>query len=122
MRNNIKKRLFGNEDKYIQEVLDQEFRTSSGAMMMKRLEAAFAERFDSKYAISFVNGTATMHAALEAMGVGVGDEVIVPPLTMSATTFAVMQAGATPVFADVNDKTFQIDPASTQIDPESTSN
>ena len=112
MGNNIKKRLFGNEHKYIQEVLDQEFRTSSGAMMMKRLEAAFAERFDSKYAISFVNGTATMHAALEAMGVGVGDEVIVPPLTMSATSFAVMQAGATPVFADVNDKTFQIDPAS----------
>jgi len=109
------KRLFGNEKKYIQEVLDQEFRTSSGATMMKRLEAAFAEQFDSKYAISFINGTATMHAALEAMGVGIGDEVIVPPLTMSATSFAVLQAGATPVFADVNDETFQIDPASIEL-------
>jgi perosamine synthetase len=83
--------------------------------MMKRLEAAFAKRFDSKYAISFVNGTATMHAALEAMGIGIGDEVIVPPLTMSATSFAVLQAGATPVFADVNDETFQIDPASIEL-------
>ena len=115
MENIINKRLFGNERKYIQEVLDQEFRTSSGATMMKRLEAAFAERFESKYAISFINGTATMHATLEAMGVGVGDEVIVPPLTMSATSFAVLQAGATPVFADVNGETFQIDPASIEL-------
>jgi perosamine synthetase len=80
--------------------------------MMRRLETAFAEKFSSKYAISFVNGTATMHAALEAMGVGPGDEVIVPPLTMSATTFAVLQANATPVFADVDADTFQIDAAS----------
>ena len=70
--------------------------------MMKRLETEFAERFESKYAISFTNGPATMHADLEAMGVGVGDEVIVPPLTMSATTFAVLQVGATPIFADVD--------------------
>ena len=42
-----------------------------------------------------------MHSALEAIGLGIGDEVIVPPLTMSATTFAVLQANATPVFADV---------------------
>ena len=53
-----------------------------------------------------------MHAALEAAGVGVGDEVIVPPLTMSATTFAVLQANATPVFADVDPNTYQIDPVS----------
>ena len=112
---NFKKRLFGNESRYVQEVLSQEFRTSSGATMMKRLEAEFAERFNSKYAISFINGTATMHAALEAMGVGVGDEVIVPPLTMSATSFAVLQAGATPVFADVDGKTFQIDPKSIEL-------
>ena len=114
MKEEFNKRLFGNEKKYIQEVLDQEFRTSSGATMMKRLEAAFAERFESKYAISFVNGTSTMHAALEAMDVGIGDEVIVPPLTMSSTSFAVLQTGATPVFADVDAKTFQIDPTSVE--------
>ena len=75
---------------------------------MRRLEEAFAERFGSKYAISMVNGTATLHACLEAAGVGVGDEVIVPPLTMSATAFAVLQTGATPVFADVDPDTYQI--------------
>jgi perosamine synthetase len=105
-------RIFGNELKYVQEVLETEFRSSRGSMMMRRLEDAFAKRFGGKYAISFVNGTATMHAALEAWGIGPGDEVIVPPLTMSATTFAVLQAGATPVFADVDEDTFQIAAAS----------
>src|SRR4051812_22521018 len=100
-------RVFGNELKYVQEVLETEFRSSQGSMMMRRLEEAFAKRFGGRYAISFVNGTATMHAALEAWGIGPGDEVIVPPLTMSATTFAVLQASATPVFADVEEDTFQ---------------
>ena len=105
-------RVFGNELKYVQEVLATDFRSSMGSGFMRRLEQAFGERFGSPYAISFVNGTATMHAALEAWGIGPGDEVIVPPLTMSATTFAVLQAGATPVFADVDPETFQIDPES----------
>ena len=108
----VTKRLFGNELVYLKEVLETEFRSSSGSIMMKRLEEAFSSRFGMEYGISFVNGTATMHAALEAMGIGPGDEVIVPPLTMSATTFAVLQANATPIFADVDPDTFQIDPAS----------
>ena len=115
MNDSIINRLFGNEEKYVKEVFEGEFRTSTGATMMKRLETAFAERFESKFAISFINGTATMHAALEAMGIGVGDEVIVPPLTMSATSLAVIQAGATPIFADVDDRTFQIDPESIKL-------
>jgi perosamine synthetase len=105
-------RVFGNEWKYVKEVLETDFRSSRGSLMMRRLEDAFAQRFGGKYAISFVNGTATMHAALEAWGIGPGDEVIVPPLTMSATTFAVLQASATPVFADVEEDTFQISAAS----------
>jgi len=105
-------RLGGNELDYVREVLGHEFRSSKGSVMTSRLEARFAERFGSRYAISFVNGTATMHAALEAMGVGPGDEVVVPPLTMSATTLAVLQCNATPVFADVDPDTFQIDPKS----------
>lgn len=109
---NIESRIFGNELKYVQEVLDTEFRSSSGSLMMRRLEEEFGKRYGVKYPISFINGTATMHAALEAMGIGPGDEVIVPPLTMSATSFAVLQANATPVFADVDIHTFQIDPIS----------
>lgn len=101
-------RVNGNEEKYLLEVLSSDFRSSSGSRMTKKLEAKFAEVFDSNFAISFSNGTATMHAALEAAGVGPGDEVIVPPLTMSSTTFAVLQANATPIFADVDRATFQI--------------
>ena len=105
-------RVYGNELKYLKEVLATEFRSSQGSVMTRRLEESFASRFGSKYAISFINGTATMHAALEAHGIQPGDEVIVPPLTMSATAFAVLQANATPVFADVDRDTFQISASS----------
>lgn len=105
-------RVFGNELKYLNEVLETEFRSSKGSIMTSRLEKLFAKKFDSNYAISFVNGTTTMHSALEAFGIQSGDEVIVTPLTMSATTFAVLQANATPVFADVEEDTFQISPTS----------
>ena len=108
----IGKRLFGNEEKYVREVLETEFRSSKGSIFTRRLEDLFAKTFGSTYALNFVNGTATMHALLEAHGVGPGDEVIVPPLTMSATTFAVLQANATPVFADVESDTFQISASS----------
>lgn len=98
------------ERKYVSEVLDSQFRTSDGSMMTGRLEAAFAQLLNCKYAISFVNGTATMHAALVAAGVGPGDEVIVPPLTMASTAFSVLQAGALPVFADIDQDTWTLSP------------
>jgi perosamine synthetase len=95
-------RIGERERAYVLEVLDAQFRTSAGSMMTRRLEETFAQVFGVGYAISFINGTATMHAALAAAGVGPGDEVIVPPLTMASTSFAVLHAGATPVFADVH--------------------
>lgn len=100
------------EKKYVLEVIDTQFRSSQGSMMMKRVEETFAKKFGVKYAISHVNGTATMHSALAAAGVGLGDEVIVPPLTMSATTFAVLHNNSIPVFADVDPETFNISPES----------
>ena len=105
-------RITNLEKKYIDDVLTSQFRTSSGAKYMKMLEEEFAEKFECKHAVSFINGTATMHACLEAWGIGVGDEVIVTPLTMSSTTFAVLQANATPIYADVDKDTFNIDPQS----------
>ena len=104
----IIERVGQKERQYVEEVLSTNFRSSMGYNMTKRLETAFAEKFDSPYAIAFCNGTATLHIALEAVGVGIGDEVIVPPLTMSSTTFGVLHANATPVFADVDPDTFQI--------------
>ena len=84
------------ERRYVLEVLDGQFRTSAGSAMTRRLEEKFAATFGCEYAISFINGTATMHAALAAAGIGPGDEVIVPPLTMASTAFAVLHAGAVP--------------------------
>lgn len=78
---------------------------------MRRFEEKFSDEFGDGSTIAFVNGTATMHAALEAAGIGAGDEVIVPPLTMASTTFCVLQANAIPVFADVDRLTYQIDPS-----------
>lgn len=82
--------------------------------MTRRLEEKFAELFGVKYAISHINGTATMHSALVAAGVGPGDEVIVPPLTMASTSFVVLHANAVPVFADIDPDTFTIDPVDIQ--------
>ena len=65
-------------------------------------EKKFAEWQGSKYAISVATGTAALHVALSALGIGPGDEVIVPSYTFIATSFAVVQAGAIPRFADVN--------------------
>lgn len=101
-------RIGEKERQYVEEVLNSQFSASKGSNMCKRLETAFAQKFGTEYAISFCNGTATLHACLEAAGVGVGDEVIVPPLTMSATTFAVLHANAIPVFADVEKDSFEI--------------
>ena len=99
-------RVCGNEEKYLLELLDSGYPGSVPSGFTGRLEKAFAERFGVKFAVSFCNGTATLHAALAALGVGPGDEVIVPPLTMSSTSFAVLHAGAKPVYADVDRETF----------------
>lgn len=98
------------EKKYVNEVLATEFRSSAGCNMMGRFETAFAKKFKVKYALAHNNGTATLHSAMYAAGVRPGDEVIVPPLTMASTSMAVMQNDAVPVFADVCEDTFQIDP------------
>ena len=104
------KRIGESEKKYVSEVLDTDFRSSKGSMMMTRVEQKFAELFGARYAISHVNGTATLHSAIAAAGVEAGDEVIVPPLTMSSTAFGVLQNNAVPIFADVDERTFNISP------------
>ena len=65
-------------------------------------ERRYAEWQGSRFAISTTNGTAALHVALTALGIGPGDEVIVPSYTFIATSFSVVQAGAVPRFADVN--------------------
>ncbi len=98
------------EKKYVAEVLENEFQTSKNNIFNARLEQEFCKVFNTSFSIGHVNGTATMHTALAALGVGPGDEVIVTPLTMASTSLCVLHAGALPVFADVNKQTFTIDP------------
>lgn len=102
------KRISDLERKYVEEVLDNSFTSAKNYSFVTRLEKEFAEKFNTKYAIAMVNGTVTLHAALECAGVGEGDEVIVPALTMSSTNMCVLFANAIPVFADINPDTWTI--------------
>lgn len=73
-------------------------------------EAAFAEYQGARHGVLMVNGTVTMEVALKALGIGWGDEVIVPALTFAATAYAPIAAGALPVIVDVTPETWCIDP------------
>src|SRR5512132_1760826 len=73
-------------------------------------EEAFAGYQGARHGVLMANGTVTMEVALKALGIGWGDEVILPALTFSATPYAVMAAGALPVFCDVAADTLTIDP------------
>lgn len=106
------KRFTELEKKYVREAVENEFSTSKNSLFNNRLEAEFKKLFGINFAIGHVNGTQTMHTALAALGVSRGDEVIVPPLTMSSTSLAVLQNGSIPVFADVDKDSFNIDPKS----------
>lgn len=75
-------------------------------------ERKLSETTGAAHAVSVSNGTAALHAAVHALGIGPGDEVIVPPLTFAATANAVVYEGATPVFADVTPDTLLLDPSS----------
>ncbi len=74
-------------------------------------EKAFSERHQVKHALATTSCTTGLHLILASMGVGPGDEVIVPAFTWVATANVVLYCGATPVFADVSRETFNIDPA-----------
>ncbi len=95
---------------YMQEVLDDGFGNKESANMIARFEEAFAKKFDSKYSISMNSGSGTMVAGLLGGGIGPGDEVLVPSLTMAATAFVVIQVGAVPVFVDSDPRTYCMDP------------
>ena len=86
------KTYYGNELKYLEKVLNSEDWTATGGSWTKNLEAKFAERFDAKYAVAFNSGTSTLHAALEAVGVEAGDEVISPALSVIMNTTATLHA------------------------------
>lgn len=99
----------GNEKKYLMECIDTGWVSANGRFI-NEFEEKFAKFCGTKYAIACSNGTVTLHLILVAMGIGPGDEVIMPTLTYIATANAVRYCGATPVFVDSEEGTFNMDP------------
>jgi perosamine synthetase len=104
----------GKELSYIREVLSSDFKAKSSGTMNERLEIKFAKIHNQRYAVTANSGTSTLHMALNAFGVGHGDEVIIPGLTVAMCGYAVWQCGAVPVYADIKKDTFLIDPEDIQ--------
>lgn len=83
----------------------------SGGPFVEEFETQFSNYVDTKYAVGVSNGTVSLHLAMLALGIGAGDEVIIPANTFIATAWGVSHAGATPVFVDCEPDTWEIDPS-----------
>lgn len=98
----------GNERKYVMDCLDTGWISGSGPYV-DRFEEQFAAYCGAKYAVAVFNGTVALHVALLVLGVGPGDEVIVPDLTYIASANTVSYCGASPVLIDVQPDTWTLD-------------
>lgn len=101
--------LNGNEKKYVNDCLDSTWISSKGKYVTE-FENQFDRYIGIDYATGVCNGTVALHLALVALGIGPGDEVIVPTLTYIASVNAIAYTGATPVFVDSLEDTWQMDP------------
>jgi perosamine synthetase len=106
--------LGGNEEVYVTECVRTGWISSQGRFVLD-FEKALGEFHGAPHVLAVSNGTVALQLALGALGVGPGDEVILPALTFAATASAVIHAGATPVFADVDAATWMM--AAEQIRP-----
>lgn len=96
--------------KAVSEVLRSDYLTCGP--QVTKMEEALKEYTGAKYAVAVSNGTAALHCACIAAGVGEGDEVITTPITFAASANCALYCGAKPVFADINPETYNIDPQS----------
>jgi perosamine synthetase len=102
-------RLDGNELRYVTQCVRSGWISSAGRFV-REFEEAFARAVGCRHGVACTNGTTALHLALAALGVGPGDEVIVPSFTMIATANAVRYTGATPVLVDSDRDTWNLDP------------
>jgi perosamine synthetase len=100
--------LGGNEAKYVLDCVESNWISSAGKYI-SRFEQSFAALCGARYGVACANGTVALHLALAALGIGPGDEVIVPTFTMIATINAVTYTGATPVLVDSEPVTWNMD-------------
>lgn len=101
--------LIGREKEYVTDCIESSWISSTGKYI-SLFEEEFARYLGVRHALSCCNGTVALHLALLALGIGAGDEVIIPTLTYVATANAVRYMGATPVLADSDAETWNIDP------------
>ena len=101
--------LGGNEKQYVLDCLDSTWISSKGKYLAL-FEESFRRYTGARYATAVSNGTVAIHLALVALGIGPGDEVIVPSLTYIASVNPIVQVGATPVFVDSRRDSWQVDP------------
>lgn len=101
--------LNGNEKKYVNECLDSTWISGKGKFI-DNFEKEFSKYIGANHATGVCNGTVALHLALEALGIGPEDEVIVPTLTYVASVNAITYTGAKPIFVDSLESTWQIDP------------
>ena len=97
------------ETRYATEAVASTWISSTGAFL-DRFESEFAEASGTNFALGTTSGTTALHLALAALGLGQGDEVIVPSMTYIATANAVRYCGAEPVFVDIDPATWCLDP------------
>lgn len=102
-------RLGGKELEYVSDCITSGWVSSKGKYV-NQFETAFARYCECEYGVATFNGTIALHLVLAALGIGPGDEVIVPTLTFVATANAVAYTGATPIFVDSEPQTWNIDP------------
>jgi len=103
-------KYLGNELKYLQKVLEGESWSATGGNWVNNLEKELSKKIGTRYGVAFNSGTSTLHAALEAVGVKPGDEVISPAITVIMDSTATFHANAIPVYCDVCENTFNMDP------------
>ncbi|WP_292475130.1 DegT/DnrJ/EryC1/StrS family aminotransferase [Mesorhizobium sp.] len=106
--------LGGNVSRYVNACLDSGWISSRGDFVSK-FETGFAEFIGANEATSVANGTVAIHLALDALGIGPGDEVVVPTLTYIATVNTILQTGAKPVFVDSIEDTLQMNPEAAEL-------
>ncbi|MGC8994756.1 MAG: DegT/DnrJ/EryC1/StrS family aminotransferase [Pyrobaculum sp.] len=98
----------------IAEVLKSGILTAQHGKWVKAFESELASYLGVRHVLAVSNGTAALHTALKAVGVGPGDEVITTPFTFAASATAVLHANAVPIFADIDRETLNLDPASVE--------
>ena len=104
-----KPRLAGNEQKYLSECVETGWISSEGPFISK-FENSMAELTQRRFGVSVCNGTAAIDAAISALDIGAGDEVILPSFTIISCILQVVRCGATPVLVDSDPNTWNMSP------------